>query len=65
MKMNLFVKYISLFTLLLVIGGCKEKVADMYVARITDLTREEEQVLKLEYDHDGRSEEHTSDSSHP
>ena len=54
MKMNLFVKYISLFTLLLVVGGCKEKVADMYVARITDLTREEEQVLKLEYDHDGR-----------
>ena len=54
MKMKLFVKYISLLILLFVVGGCKEKMADMYVTKVTDLTGEEEQVLKLEYDRDGK-----------
>ena len=54
MKMKLFVKYISLLILLFVVGGCKEKIADMYVTKVTDLTGEEEQVLKLEYDRDGK-----------
>ena len=52
--MKLFVKYISLLILLFVVGGCKEKMADMYVTKVTDLTGEEEQVLKLEYDRDGK-----------
>lgn len=53
MKMNLFVKDVFLILLLFAAGGCKEKTADSYVARITDLTGEEEQVLKLDYDRDG------------
>ena len=36
------------------LDGCKEKMADMYVTKVTDLTGEEEQVLKLEYDRDGK-----------
>ena len=32
----------------------KEKKADTYVTKVTDLTGEEEQVLKLEYDRDGK-----------
>ena len=54
MKIKLFVKYISLLVLLFVVDGCKEKKADTYVTKVTDLTGEEEQVLKLEYDRDGK-----------
>ena len=54
MKIKLFVKYISLLVLLFVADGCKEKKADTYVTKVTDLTGEEEQVLKLEYDRDGK-----------
>ena len=32
----------------------KKKKADTYVTKVTDLTGEEEQVLKLEYDRDGK-----------
>lgn len=54
MKIKFFVNYISLFSLLFAFGGCKEKIADAYVTKVTDLTGEEEQVLKLEYDYDGK-----------
>lgn len=54
MKIKLFVKYISLLVLLFVADGCKETKADTYVTKVTDLTGEEEQVLKLEYDRDGK-----------
>ena len=46
MKIKLFVKYISLLVLLFVADGCKEKKADTYVTKVTDLTGEEEQVLQ-------------------
>lgn len=54
MEMKLFVNYISLFFLVFALEGCKEKVPDAYVTKITDLTGEEEQVLKLEYNRDGK-----------
>lgn len=54
MKIELFVKYISLLLLLSVVGGCKEQMVGMYVTKVTDLTGEEEQILKLEYDRDGK-----------
>lgn len=50
----MLVIYMSLSLLLLVAGGCKEKTVETYVTGITDLTGEEEQVLKLEYNHDGK-----------
>lgn len=53
MKIKLLVKNIILFLLLLTIGGCKEKTVGLYVTKVTDLTGEEEQVLKLDYDRDG------------
>lgn len=53
MKMDLVVKYVFLLLLLFAAGGCKEKKVDAYVAKITDLTGEEEQVIKLDYDSDG------------
>lgn len=53
MKIALFVKYISFIFLCLACGGCKEKVVESYVSGITDLTGEEEHVLKLDYDRDG------------
>ena len=54
MEMKLFVNYISLVILMFALVGCKEKMENAYVAKITDLTGEEEQVLKLEYDRDGK-----------
>lgn len=53
MKMDWFVKYIFLLLLLLFSGGCKEKMDGSYVIKVIDLTGEEEQELKLEYDQDG------------
>ena len=53
MKMDSFVKCVLLILLLFTVGGCKENAVDSYVAKITDLTGEEEQVLKLDYDRDG------------
>ncbi len=38
----------------MVVGGCTENMADMYVTKVTDLTGEEEQVLNLDYDRDGK-----------
>lgn len=53
MKMNAFVKYVFLLLLLSMGEGCKEKKVDPYVIKVVDLTGEEEQVLKVEYDRDG------------
>lgn len=53
MEMDWFVKYVSLLLLLLFGTGCKEKMDGSYVIKVIDLTSEEEQVLKLEYDQDG------------
>lgn len=54
MDMDLVVKYVSLFLLLFAAGGCKEKKVEAYVTKITDLTGEEEQVIKFDYDDDGK-----------
>lgn len=54
MEMDLVVKYVFLFLLLFATGGCKEKKVEAYVTKITDLTGEEEQVIKLDYDNDGK-----------
>lgn len=54
METDRLVNYISLFLLLLFSGGCKEKTDESCVIKVIDLTGEEEQVLKLEYDGDGK-----------
>ena len=53
MGIDRIVKYIFLFLLLSLSGGCKEKTDESCVVKVIDLTGEEEQVLKLEYDQDG------------
>lgn len=54
MKIKQIVKNVLLSALLVVCSGCKKNVEEWRVAKVTDLTGEEEVVSDIVYDNDGR-----------
>ena len=54
MKIEAIVKYIVVSFLLFANLSCKENKDETLIAKVTDLTEEEEVISDIEYDGDGR-----------